>query len=154
MPVTTQQLLQVIQTSENKIKVAESLVELAERAENNHMLQQLLRRITPPPPFNSLEYIKPGNRKGCWAKKPYWREHPTEAQLEARLRFSEVNYFLYGTKGTVQRPDGTQTGLVNHLAGQLMRSKKTLNEKKLAERKKQKIIEKMHFLKNNRICVY
>lgn len=143
MSVTTQQLLRQIQITGNRIKLAEILIELADRAENNPGLQQILRKITLPPPFNALEYIKPGNRKGYWARKPYWREHPTANQLEARLRFSVINYHLYGTKGTVKRKDGTRIGLVNQLASDLMRRRKIVSAGELAERRKQKLIDRI-----------
>lgn len=125
------------------MKLAEILVELADRAENNPGLQQILKKMTLLPPFNTLEYIKPGNRKGYWARKPYWREHPTPNQLEARLRFSVINFHLYGTKGTVKRQDGTRIALVNQIAGDLMRRRKIVSAGELAERRKRKAIEKI-----------
>lgn len=143
MSVTTQQLLRQIQTTGNRIKLAEILIELADRAENNPSLQQILKKIILLPPFNTIEYIKPGNRKGYWARKPYWREHPTANQLEARLRFSVINYHLYGTKGTVKRKDGTRIGLVNQLASDLMRRRKIVSAGELAERRKQKLIDRI-----------
>lgn len=154
MPVTTKQLFRQIQTTGNRIKLAEILVELADRAENNPSLQQILKKMLLPPPFNTMEYIKPRNRKGYWARKPYWREHPTANQLEARLRFSMINYHLYGTKGTVKRQDGTRIGLANQLAGDLMRRSKIVSAEELAEKRKRKVIERIasdvsYFLDSN-----
>ncbi len=107
------------------------------------MVQQVLKRITLPPPFDMLEYMKHNNRKGYWRRKPYWQEYPTVNQLEERLRFSEINYMLFGTKGTVERLDGTCIGLVNRLAGDLMQGRKIVSAEELVETKRQKVIERI-----------
>lgn len=143
MAITTNQLLRWVQTSKDKMKVAEILIQLAGRAENNTMLQQQLKRITLPPPFDMLEYMKHSNRKGYWRRKPYWQEHPTVNQLEARLRFSEINYALYGIKGAVERQDGTRIGRLNQLVGDLMQGKKIVSTEELANRKRWKILNQI-----------
>lgn len=144
MSITTYQLLRRVQTSKDRRIVAETLVELAQRAENDTMLRQILRKVTLPPPFDTLEYIKPSNRKGYWAKKPYWREHPTVNQREARLRFSRINYYLYGIKGTIVRPDGTRISQVNALAGELMKDAGKIESNGEREaRKKRELIERI-----------
>lgn len=140
MATTIHQLLRRVQTTEDRIAVAEALVELAERAEHDMMLQHVLRRMIPPPPFDVFEYIKPGNRKGYWARKPYWREHPTPNQLEARMKFSKINYLLYGIKGTVERQDGTRISKISQVAGDLMKGK-FVSAKELAERRRQRVIK-------------
>lgn len=143
MAITTKQLYRQIQNSNDRMEVARILVELADRAEHNVMLREILRKTVLPPPFNVFEYIKPNNRRGYWARKPYWREYPTKAQLQVRLQFSKISYSLFGTKGTFERPDGTRIGRVNQLAGDLMRSRKIVSKEEREERKKQKAIERI-----------
>lgn len=145
MALANQQLLKKIQTLEDKMEIAAILVELANRAENNPMLQEMLKKIKLHPPFDVLEYIKPRNRKGFWARKPYWREHPTMPQLQARLEFSELSYSLYGLKGTVERQNSDHTRIPynSYLVGELMRGKKFVSEEKLAARRRQKILERI-----------
>ncbi|SNQ60765.1 hypothetical protein [Candidatus Methanoperedens nitratireducens] len=143
MAITNQLLLKQLKTQIGRVEIATLLVELAERAEHNVMLQQILRSIELPPPFGTFEYIKHSNRKGYWRKKPWHREYPTEAQLEARLQFSTINYNLFGIKGTLSRVDGTCIGLVNKLAGDFMRGRKLISKEELEERKKQKTIERI-----------
>lgn len=139
----SKQLLSKIQTAHDRLELAAILVTLAERAENNPMLQETLKKLELPAPYNVLEYIKPGNRRGYWGRIPYTREHPSARQLQARLNFSEINYSLFGTKGTVERPDGTRIGLVNLLAGKIMRSCKVVSEEEKANRQRQKSIERI-----------
>lgn len=143
MAITTKQLLRQIQNSNDRMEMARILVELADRAEHNVMVREILRKTVLPPPFNMLEYIKPNNRRGYWARKPCWRDYPTKAQLQARLQFSKINYSLFGTKGTFERPDGTRIGRVNQLAGNLMRSRKIVSKQEREEGKKQKAIERI-----------
>lgn len=143
MAINNQQMLQRLQTSRDTMEIAELLTEFAERAEHNVMLQEFLRKVRLRPPFDRFEYRKPGNRKGFWARKPYWREHPTVLQLEARLELSETAYSLYGESGTVERPDGTRIARVPHLVGEQMRGKKFASEDELAERKRQRTIERI-----------
>lgn len=143
MAITNQQMVQRMQTSKDTIEMAEILTEFAERAEHNVMLQESLRKIRLRPPFDRFEYRKPGNRKGFWARKPYWREHPTVPQLEARLELSETAYSLYGERGAVERPDGTRIARVPHLVGEQMRGMKFVSEDERAERKRQRIIERI-----------
>lgn len=118
-------------------------MELADRAEHNVMLREILKKTVLPPPFNVFEYIKPKNRRGYWSRKPYWREYPTKAQLQARLQFSKISYSLFGTKGTFERADGTRIGRVNQLAGDMMRHRKIINKEEQEETKKQKAIERI-----------
>ncbi len=145
MPLTNQQLLKQIQTLEDRIEIAAVLVELADCAENNPVLQKILRKIKLRPPFSVLEHIKPHNRKGFWARKPCWREHPTIPQLQARLEFSELSYSLYGLKETIKRHDSDRTRIPcdSYLIGELMRGKKFVSEEEIAERHRQRIIERI-----------
>ncbi|MDO8724898.1 MAG: hypothetical protein Q7J35_02385 [Candidatus Methanoperedens sp.] len=132
-----------MQTTQDRMEIARVLVEFAERAERNPTLQNTLRKMELPAPFNVIEYVKPGNRRGYWARKSYSREHPSVAQAQARLEFSEINYSLFGTKGTVERSDGTRIGRVNFIAGELMRSRKIISEEEKADRQKQRAIERL-----------
>lgn len=143
MAITNQQILQRLQTSKDRMEMAVILTELAERAEKNPMMQDFLRKVRLRPPFDRFEYRKPGNRKGFWARKPYWREHPTVPQLQAKLELSETANSLYGERGTVERPDGTRIARVPHLVGEQMRGKKFASEEEQAERKRQKTIERI-----------
>lgn len=138
-----QHLFNKLQTTQDRIEIARVLVELAGRAERNPALQEVLRKTELPAPWNILEYVKPGNRCGYWARIPYWREHPSVAQAQARLEFSKINYSLFGTKGIVERPDGTRIGLLNQLAGELMRSRKIVSEESKADGQRQKAIERI-----------
>lgn len=143
MPLTNQQLLKQVQTLEDRIEIAAVLVELANHAENNPRLQEILKKIKLRPPFNVLEYIKPRNRRGYWARKPYWREHPTIPQLEARLELSNISYSLYRLKGTVERPDCTHIPRNSYLVGELMRGTKFVSEEEIAQRRRQKSVERI-----------
>ena len=139
----TRYLLKQVQTPKDRMEIARVLVELAENAENNPMLQETLRKIKLPAPYDVLEYRKRGNSKGYWARIPYTREHPSEGELETRLTFSEIAYSLYGTKGTVERPDGTRIARLNHIQGEIMRGMKFVIEDEKAERRKRKAMERM-----------
>lgn len=139
----TRSLLKQVQAPKDRMEVARVLVELAENAENNPMLQEILRKIKLPPPYDVLEYRKPENRKGFWARIPYTREHPSEGELKSRLAFSEIAYSMYGTKGTVERPDGTRIARLNYLQGEIMRGMKVVSEDEKAERQRQKVLERI-----------
>lgn len=139
----TRQLLRQVQIHKDRIEMARLLVELAENAENNPRLQELLKKTELPPPFDILEYRKPENRKGFWARKPYTREHPSENELETRLAFSEIAYSLFGIKGTVERYDGTRIGRLNYLQGEIMRGMKVVSEEKKEAKQKQKTVERI-----------
>ena len=139
----TRYLLKQVQAPKDRMEIARVLVELAENAENNPMLQETLRKTKLPPPYDVLEYRKPANKKGFWARIPYTREHPSEGQLETRLVFSEIAYSLFGTKGAVERPDGTRIARLNHLQGEVMRGMKVVSEDEKAERQKQRAMERI-----------
>lgn len=139
----TRQLLRQVQVPKDRMEIARVLVELAENAENNTMLQETLRKIKLPPPYDVLEYRKRENSKGYWARIPYTREHPSEGEVETRLTFSEIAYSLFGTKGAVERPDGTRIARLNHLQGEIMRGMKVVSEDEKAERQKRKAMERI-----------
>ena len=139
----TRYLLKQVQVPKDRMEIARVLVDLAENAENNPMLQETLRKTKLPPPYDVLEYRKPANKKGFWARIPYTREHPSEGQLETRLVFSEIAYSLFGTKGAVERPDGTRIARLNHLQGEVMRGMKVVSEDEKAERQKRKAMERI-----------
>lgn len=139
----TRSLLKQVQAPKDRMEVARVLVELAENAERNPMLQEILRKIKLPPPYDVMEYRKPGNRKGFWARIPYTREHPSEGELETRLAFSEVAYSMFGTKGTVERPDGTRIARLNYLQGEIMRGMNVVSDDQKAEKQRQKVMERI-----------
>ena len=141
--VDTKYLFKKLQTSKNRVEIAAVLVELAERAERNPLLQEMLSKIELRPPFDIFEYIKPKNRKGYFARKPYWREHPTLPQLMAKLEFSEMNYSLFGERGLVERNDGTYIARVPYLVGEMMKGRTFVGEDELIERKRQKMIDRI-----------
>jgi len=139
----TRYLLKQVQAPKDRMEIARVLVELAENAENNPMLQETLRKIKLPPPYDVLEYRKRGNSKGYWARIPYTREHPSEGELETRLAFSEIAYSLFGTKGVVERPDGTRIARLNYLQGEIMGGMMVVSEDEKAERQKRKAMERI-----------
>lgn len=144
MNMQLQHLFNKIMTTQSRIEMAAILVELAERAERNLTLQEFLRKTRLPAPYNVLEYISPGGRRrGYWGRIPHTRDFPSINQVQARLEFSKINYSLFGTKGTVERPDGTRIGLVNYFAGELMRSRRVVSEEEKAGRLRQKAIERI-----------
>ncbi len=139
-----QHLFNKLQTARDRIEIARVLVELAARAERNPTLQEVLRKIELPAPYNILKYTSPGDRrKGYWGRIPYTRDFPSINQVQARLEFSKINYALFGTKGTVERPDGTRIGRVNFMAGELMRARKIVSEGERADRQRRKAIERL-----------
>lgn len=137
----TRTLLKEVQAPKDRMEFARVLVALAENAENNPMLQEILSKMKLPPPYDVLEYRRPGNKKGFWARIPYTREHPSEGELKARLAFSEIAYSMFGTKGTVERPDGTRIARLNYLQGEIMRGMNVVSGK--AEKQKQKVLERI-----------
>lgn len=139
----TRQLIRQVQAPKDRMEMARLLVELAENAENSPRLQELLRNTKLPPPFDILEYRKPENRKGFWARIPYTREHPSAGELETRLAFSEIAYSLFGIKGTVERHDGTRIGRLNYLQGNIMRGMKAGSEETTKAKQKQKTVERI-----------
>ena len=139
----TRYLLKQVQAPKDRMEIARVLVELAENAENNPMLQETLRKIKLPAPYDVMEYRKRENSKGFWARIPYTREHPSEGEVETRLVFSEIAYSLFGTKGTVERPDGTRIARLNYLQGENMRGMKVMGEAEKAERQRQKVMERI-----------
>lgn len=139
----TQSLLKQVQAPKDRMEVARVLVELAENAERNPMLQEILRKIKLPPPYDVMEYRKPGKRKGFWARIPYTREHPSEGELETRLAFSEIAYSLFGTNGTVERQDSTRIAKLNYLQGEIMRGMKFVSDDKKTERQRQRVMERI-----------
>lgn len=141
--VDTRYLLRRLRTSTDRIELAAVLVELADRAERNHILQETLSKIQLRPPLNVFEYRKPRNRKGFWARIPYTREHPTEPQLMAKLEFSETSYSLFGERGRVERPDGTQIARAPYLLGERMRGRTFVDEEARIEKKRQRAIERI-----------
>lgn len=141
--VDTKYLLRRLVNSRDRTETAAILVELADRAERNPLLQEILGKMQLPPPFHIFEYRKASGKKGYWARIPYTREHPSAGELEARLTFSEIAYSLYGTRGTVERSDGTRIGLVNHLQGEIMRGMEIVSDEEKVERQKQKAIERI-----------
>lgn len=141
--VDTEYLLKRLRTSVDRMEVAAILVELADRAERNPVLQERLKKMQLRPPFNVMEYVKPYNKKGFWRRIPFWREHPTEAQLKAKLELSEIAYSLFGEKGTVERPDGTQIPRLTQSVGERMRGMNFLSEEEQAERQRQKSVARI-----------
>lgn len=140
--VDTRYLLRRLVNSTDRMETAAILVELADRADRKPFLQEILSKMQLRPPFHVFEYRKASGKKGYWARIPYTREHPSAGELEARLTFSEIAYSLYGTRGTVERPDGTRIGLANHLQGEIMRGMEIVGEEKV-ERQKQKAVERI-----------
>ena len=143
------QLFRILQASvHNRVMIAVILVELAERAESDPLLQEELHMIFPPPPLDNLEYVRPHEYRGSYTKG-YWRrvrytlEMPTIPMAEHRLAVSKFSYSLFGTKGIVERPDGTQINRVVHSLGEKFRGIRYSTDEEMAERKRQKAVERM-----------
>jgi len=49
-----------------------------------------------------IEYVKPSNRQSGYYRKKPDRSHPTLAQIQNRLKFGEIAFNTFGTKGWVQ----------------------------------------------------
>lgn len=141
--VDTRYLIRRLTNSTDRMETAAILTELADRAERKPLLREILSKMQLRPPFHVFEYRKPANKKGYWARIPYNREHPSPAEIEARLTFSEIAYSLYGTRGTVERPDGTRIGLLNQSIGEMMRGMEIVSGDERVERQKQKAIERI-----------
>lgn len=144
------QLFRMLQASvHNRVMIAVILVELADRAERDPLLQEELHMIIPPPPLDNLEYVRPhGFRgtsytKGYWRRVPYTINMPTIPMAEHRLAVSKESYSLFGTKGVVVRPDGTQITRVAHTIGEKFQGVRYSTDEELAERKKRRTVERM-----------
>jgi hypothetical protein len=136
--VSTEYLLnRLSRFRDDRLTTAAMMVELAERAERNVFLQELLRKIRMPEPFDTFEY-KRGNpqRKGHWARRAYTREFPTLAQLEARLQVAELSHSLFGTKGNMERDNDTTIARINYIVGEELRGRKIVSDEEKEERKK------------------
>lgn len=143
------QLFRMLQASvHNGVMIAVILVELADRAERDQMLQEILHKIIPPHPLDNLEYVRPHEFKGTYTKG-YWRrvrytlDMPTISMAEHRLAISKQAYSMFGIKGTVERQDGTQITRVAHIISEKFRGVRYMTEEKLAERKKRRVVERM-----------
>lgn len=58
-----------------------------------------------------IEWVEPssdGRRPGYYRRIPMTRNDPTPAQAQHRLRFSQVAYNTYGTRGTDETLDRRQ----------------------------------------------
>ena len=136
--VSTEYLLnRLSRLQDDRLTIASMMVELADRAERNIFLQELLRKIKMPQPFDIFEY-KRGNvrRKGHWARRAYTRDFPTPAQLEARIQISELSHELSGTKGNVERKNDTIIARLNYIVGEELRGKRFVSDEEKEERKK------------------
>ncbi len=136
--VSTEYLLnRLSRFKDDRLTVASIMVELADRAERNVFLQELLRKIKMPQPFDIFEY-KRGNlrKKGHWARRAYTRDFPTPAQLEARIRISELSQLLSGTKGNVERNNDTKIARLNYIVGEELRGKRFVSDEDKEEKKK------------------
>lgn len=136
--VSTEYLLnRLSRLQDDRLTIASIMVELADRAEINPFLQELLRKIKMPQPLDTFEY-KRGNlrRKGHWARRAYTRDFPTPAQLEARVQVAELSHELSGTKGNVERNNDTKIARINYIVGEELRGKKYVNNEDTEERKK------------------
>lgn len=143
------QLFRLLQASvHNRVMIAVILVELAERAERDQMLQEILHKIIPPPPLDDLEYVRPHDfrgtvTKGYWRRVRYTLDMPTIPMAEHQLAVSKASYSMFGTKGTVERPDGTQITRIAHTIGEQFRGVRYTTDEEIAERKKRRAIERM-----------
>jgi hypothetical protein len=136
--VSTEYLLnRLSRLQDDRLTIASMMVELADRAERNIFLQELLRKIKMPQPFDTFEY-KRGNerRKGHWARRAYTRDFPTPAQLEARIQVAELSHELSGTKGNVERKNDTIIARLNYIVGEELRGKRFVSDEEKEERKK------------------
>lgn len=143
------QLFRMLQASvHNSVMIAIILVELADRAERDQMLQEMLHKIIPPSPLDNLEYVRPHEFRGTYTKG-YWRrvrytlDMPTIPMAEHRLAVSKLSYSLFGTKGIVERPDGTQINRVVHALGEKFRGVRYVTDEEIAERKRRRAVERM-----------
>lgn len=142
-------LFQMLRASvHNRVMTAIILVELADRAERDPLLQEELYMTIPPPPLDNLEYVRPHDFKGSYTKG-YWRrvrytlDMPTIPMAEHMLAVSKQAYSLFGTNGTVERPDGTQITRVAHTLGERFRGVRYTTEEEMVERKRRRAVERM-----------
>lgn len=143
------QLFRMLQGSvHNRVMIAVILVELADRAERDPLLQEELHMKIPPPPLDNLEYVRPHEFRGSYTKG-YWRrvrytlEMPTMPMAEHRLAVSKHQYSLFGTKGIVERQDGTQIPRTSHALGEMFRGVRYVTDEEIAERKRRRAVERM-----------
>lgn len=143
-------LFQMLRASvHNRVMIAIILVELADRAERDPLLQEILYKTIPPPPLDNLEYVRPHGFRGSSYTKGYWRrvrytlDMPTIPMAEHRLAVSKEAYSMFGTKGTVERPDGTQIARLAHTLGEKFRGARYTTEDEMAERKRRRAVERM-----------
>lgn len=142
-------LFQMLRASvHNRVMIAVILVELADRAEREPLLQEILYKTIPPPPLDNLEYVRPHGFRGSYTKG-YWRrvrytlDMPTIPMAEHRLAVSKLSYSMFGTKGIVERPDGTQINRAAHTLGETLRGVRYTTEDEMAERKRRRAVERM-----------
>lgn len=138
-----EQILVQIQASKDKNETAVLMIELAEHAERNPMLQETLRKIKLKPPFDIFEYVKCYNKKGFWRRTRPNREFPSVAEAEFRLEASKINAGLFGTKGVVDMLDGTRIPLRDYIAGEMMRGRKFISDEARDERERNKTIDRI-----------
>lgn len=143
-------LFQMLQASvHNRVMIAIILVELADRAERDPLLQEELHMIIPPHPLDNLEYVRPHDFRGESYTKGYWRrvrytlEMPTIPMAEHRFAVSKFSYSMFGTKGVVERPDGTQINRVVHALGETFRGVRYVTDEEIADRKRCRAVERM-----------
>lgn len=144
------QLFRMLQASaHNRVMIAVILVELADRAERDQMLQEMLHKIIPPHPLDNLEYVRPHDFRGESYTKGYWRrvrytlDMPTIPMAEHRLAVSKLSYSLFGRKGIVERLDGTQITRVAHTIGERFRGIRYTTDEEITERKRRRAVERM-----------
>lgn len=142
-PKTTE-LITTISLSQDRIAIASAMVELAERAEKNELLQKALKKIELPPPFDIFGYRKgESGRRGGWYKKPNWMYERSPAQLYQQWKLSAIAYRLWGQKGNVVREDGTRIATINHMIGEELRGVKVISDVEKHERNRQRTIERI-----------
>lgn len=71
-------------------------------------------------------------KPGYFRRTPNTYKNPTAAQAEARLRFSEISYDLFGTLGTVDTFDGREIPAKAERLGREMAGQQFSREKKLS----------------------
>jgi hypothetical protein len=147
--VSTEYLLKRLsRLQDDRLTIASIMVELADRAERNIFLQELLRKLKMPQPFDTFEY-KRGNvrKKGHWSRRAYTRDFPTPAQLEARIQMSELSHELSGIKGNVERNNDTKIARLNYIVGEELRGKRFVSDEEKEEKiKLSRIVEMSGFL--------
>ena len=149
------ELFRMLQASvHNRVMIAIILIELADRAERDPLLQEMLHMIKPPPPMDDFEYVRPHIKPGNLKKRSahvagYWRRvqpnyvFPTIPQAEHRLAVSKYGYSLFKTKGVKVLPDGRQISRVVHSIGEKFRGVRYTTEEERAEKKRRRTVERM-----------